>query len=350
MLRVRTFFAIAAALLLSACVSTPDQPPPPATEPTPNMAPPTASVTAGIEQYMQQRAQVERVGFRLRQSAARTCAKDGNVRLDLGVIVWSLANFSNDEDRARLQKSFGLTNAVTVALAVQDAPAARSGLKAGIIVTHVNEEPLGEGKGATERFIQLSNAASKKGAVRFRLSNGQTLTALPQIVCEFPTLLVRSPEINAAADGRVLAITSGLFELTRSDDELALILGHELAHNMLGHLKKDPAPKESGSLLDAFVRATIGTAVAKTVTPPYSIENEKEADYVGLYLMARAGYNITAAEAFWRRLNETTRAKAVTATHPSGEDRLHALQGAIAEIKAKQKAKQPLEPNLKPRQ
>lgn len=309
------------------------------------------SVTAGIEQYMQQRAQVERVGFRLRRSAAQACAKDGNTKPDLGVIVWSLANFSNNEDRSRLQGSFSLTNAVTVALAVDDAPAARSGLRAGQIVTHVNDEPLGEGKGATERFIQLSNAAAQKGLVRLRVEGGQTLTALPLTVCDYPTLLVRSPEINAAADGRVLAITSGLFELTRSDDELALILGHELAHNMLGHLKKVPVPKEKpGGLLDAFVRATIGTAVAKTVTPPYSVENEKQADYVGLYLMARAGYNITAAEGFWRRLNETTRAKAVTATHPSGEERLHALQEAIVEIKAKQKAKLPLEPDLKPRQ
>jgi hypothetical protein len=350
MLRVRTSLAIAAALLTSACASTPDTPPPPTTT-APPAAPTSPSVTVGIEQYMQQRAQVERVGFRLRRSAAQACAKDGNVRPDLGVIVWSLANFSNDEDRARLQKSFGLTNGVTVALAVDGAPAARAGLRAGLIVTHVNEEPLGEGKGATERFIQLSNAASQKGAVQLRLSTGQTLLALPQAVCEFPTLLVRSPEINAAADGRVLAITTGLFELTRSDDELALILGHELAHNILGHLKKIAPPKEKpGGLLDAFVRATIGTAVAKTVTPPYSSENEKEADYVGLYLMARAGYNITAAEGFWRRLNETTRAKAVTATHPSGEDRLRALQGAITEIKAKQKAKQPLEPNLKPQQ
>jgi hypothetical protein len=349
MLRVRSSLAVAAALMLSACASTPDAPPPPA--PTP---PPTAqtspSVTAGIEHYMRQRAQVERVGFRLRRSAAQACGEHDNTKPDLGLIVWSLANFSNNEDRARLQRSFGLTNAVTVALAVDDAPAARAGMKAGLIITHVNEEPLGEGRGATERFIQLSNAAAQKNAVRLRLASGQTLTVMPQTVCEFPTLLVRTPEINAAADGRVLAITSGLFELTRSDDELALILGHELAHNLLGHLKGATVSEKPSGILDAFMRATIGVAVAKTVTPPYSAENEKEADYAGLYLMARAGYDITAAESFWRRLNETTRARSVTTTHPSGEDRLHALQEAIAEIKAKQKAKQPLEPDLKPQQ
>ena len=146
------------------------------------------------------------------------------------------------------------------------------------------------------------------------------------------------------------ALISGLFDLTKSDDELALILGHELAHNVLGHLKQPAAKPKSGGILDAFVRATIGAAVANTVTPPFSIAKEKEADYAGLYFMARAGYDVTAADSFWHRLNETTRATSVARTHPSGPERLKALQATIAEIKAKQKANKPLEPNLKPHQ
>jgi hypothetical protein len=338
----RVSLIIATALALAACTTTPTAPPPPVA----SVPPPSPGVTQGIERYMESRARVERVGFRLRKAAADACAKSGETKPDLGLIVWSLANFSNPDDRTRLQSSFGLTNAVTVALAVDGAPAARAGVSSGAIVTHVNDEPLGEGKGATERFIQLSNAAARKGAVRLRLDGGRTVTAIPQAVCVFPTLLVRSPEINAAADGSVLAITTGLFDLTHTDDELALILGHELAHNVLGHLK-GVAPKETSSILDAFLRATIGLAVAKSVTPPYSVANEKQADYVGLYFMARAGYDVAAAEAFWRRLNETTRATAVNVTHPTGEERLKALQTAIAEIKAKQKAKRPLEPEVK---
>ena len=51
------------------------------------------------------------------------------------------------------------------------------------------------------------------------------------------------------------------------------------------------------------------------------------------------------AESFWRRPNETTRATSVANTHPSGAERLQALEGTIAEIRAKQKAKKPLEPD-----
>ena len=338
---------LAVVLALGACTTTPQAPPPSSPTTPQEQATPSPGVTAGIDRYMQQRAQVERVGYRLRKAAADTCAKANETKSDLGLIVWSLANFANPDDRTRLEAMFGLTDAVTVALSVEGAPAWKAGVTTGAIITHVNDEPVGEGKGATERFIQLSAAAARKGTVRLRLANGKTAFATAQHVCEFPTLLVRSPEINAAADGRVLAITTGLFDLTQNDDELGLILGHELAHNVYRHLKDSGETEKSSSILDAFVRATIGIAVAKAVAPPYSPAKEKEADYVGLYFMARAGYDVGAAEAFWRRLNETTRATAVNVTHPTGEERLKALQVAAAEIKAKQKAKKPLEPDLK---
>lgn len=345
MRHIRASFFVTLALLLAACASTPDTPPV-----TTAPSAPAVSVTSGLERYMEQRARVESVGFRLRKSAASYCAKQKQTKPDLGLIVWSLANFPSEEDRAHLQSAFNLTEAVTVALAVENAPASSAGLKPGTVITHVNDEAVREGKGATERFIALSTAAGKKGPVHVRLAGGSDVTVKPDIVCEFPTLLVRSPEINAAADGRVLAITTGLFDLTRSDDELALILGHELAHNVLGHLKNAPAAqRKPGDILDAFVRATIGSAVAGTVSPPFSVANEKDADYAGLYFMARAGFDIGAAESFWQRLNETARATSVAKTHPSGAERLRALQATIAEIKAKQKAKKPLEPDLKPR-
>ena len=324
-----------AALALAACATTPSAPI--------TKAPPiSSSVTNGLETYMAARARVEAVAFRLRKAAAPDCERRGQTKPDLGLVVWSLANFPNEHDRTRLSDDFRLTNAVTVALTVEGAPAAAAGLREGTIITRVNGEALGEGKGATERYIALSNAAAKQGPVRLTLSNGNVVTLNAPSVCEFPALLVRSPEINAAADGSVLAITTGLFDLTASDDERALILGHELAHNVLGHLAKTPAAK-SGGILDAFVKSTIGTAVAAAINRPYSIAFEKEADRVGLYFMARAGYDIDTAAAFWKRMNETTRASAVTATHPTGPERLKAIQATIADIRAKEKAGNPLD-------
>jgi len=340
---LRLSLGVAVAFALAACASTQEPPPSTAASVTP-----PASVTEGIDRYMKQRARVEAVSFRLRKAAVGDCAKQNATGPELGLIVWSLANFENAYDRTYLTNTFALTDGVTVALAVDGSPAAAAGLKEGRVITHINGKELSSGKGATERFITQSNAAAREGPVKLRLADGGEAILMPETVCKFLTLLVRSPEINAAADGRVLAITSALFDLTRSDDELAIVLGHELAHNVLGHLAKSSATKPGG-ILDAFMRATIGTAVAAATSPPFSVADEKEADYVGLYFTARAGYDFAAADAFWRRLNGTTRATSVVKTHPSGPERLKALQTTIAEIKAKQKANKPLEPNLKPR-
>lgn len=331
-----------AALALAACASAPEREAPA----TRGLQP--VSVTGGLGKYMDQRARVERVGFRLRKAAASDCAERKQTKPDIGLVVWSLANFQNTEDRARLTGDFGLTNAVTVALAVDDAPAATAGVRNGAIITHVNGEPIGDGKGATERYIARTATAAKQGTVRLKFKDGGEVKVTPETVCEFPTLLVRSSDINAAADGTVLAITSGLFELTNADDEVALVLGHELAHNVLRHLElvktAKPAP---GTLLDAFARSAIGTAVAATINRPFSVQFEKDADRAGLTFMARAGYDIDAAPTFWRRLNEIMKAKSVAATHPTGPERQRAIEAAVAEIKAKQKKGEGLD--LKPR-
>jgi hypothetical protein len=331
-----------AALALAACAGDP------AREPPITKAPTTASVTGNLAKYMSDRARVERVGFRLRKAAAADCAERKQTKPDIGLVVWSLANFPNADDRARLTGDFNLTNAVTVALAVDGAPAATAGVDNGAIVTHVNGEAIGEGKGATERYIARAAVAAKQGPVRLKFKEGGEIEVAPDTICEFPTLLVRSDDENAAADGTVLAITSGLLKHTNSDDDIALILGHELAHNVMRHLElvktAKPAP---GSLLDAFAKSAIGTAVAATVNRPFSVQYEMEADRAGLIFMARAGYDIEKASAFWKRLNDAMKGKSVAATHPTGPERLKAIEATIAEINAKQKKGEPL--TLKPR-
>lgn len=294
---------------------------------------------------MMQRAHVESVGFRLRRAAASECQALGKARPDLGIVVWSLVNFPNAEDQQRLKNAYGLTDSVTVAIAVDSAPAARAGLKHADIIASVNGQPVAAGAGSTERFISVSNLAAKQGPVTLGLASGRSLTIQPDLICEYPALLVRSPETNAAADGVAIAITTGLFQAARSDDELALILGHELAHNTLGHMSADAGTSaRSGKLLDALFRSSISTALTGQTNAPYSPAKEKEADYQGLYFMARAGFSVAAAETMWTRLNKTPGAANLTLTHPSGPERQAALKHAAEEIRAKQKAGSPLVP------
>lgn len=277
-----------------------DRPPAPTSTPGP-------AVTEGIELYMRQRADVESVGFRLRRAAAPECQRQGRARADIGLVVWSRANFPHPDDRRRLAETFGLTEAVTVGLSIRQGPADKAGIKPGDIVVRINADDLPSGPGATARFIALSTTAAAEGPITLQLADGTTRTLVPETVCASPTLLIRSPDMNAATDGNAIAITTALYTSLRSSDELAVILGHELAHDLLGHTR-------SGWHADP--------------------SREVEADRKGLELAARAGFDISAAPALWSRLNSSGMAGGLSETHPSGPERETAIRKAVRDIQA----------------
>jgi predicted Zn-dependent protease len=130
-------------------------------------------------------------------------------------------------------------------------------------------------------------------------------------------------------------VTTGLIRYAVTDDALAIVLGHEYAHDVLHHRQR----------LDrhGFARAFLGQLGS---TPASLMTAEKEADYVGLYLAARAGYDISAAPEFWRRLAaDYGDAWYVRWSHPGSLERAAALEAARAEIQQKIKAREPLVPN-----
>ena len=125
-------------------------------------------------------------------------------------------------------------------------------------------------------------------------------------------------------------MTSGMMDFTKSDNELALIVGHELAHNTMGHIRKS---------VTNYIVSLGGTRY----TRPF----ESEADYVGLYYLTRAGYSPQGVESFWQRLS-TVAPKSINRakTHPTFPDRYLRIQAARDEILAKQNVGATLIPNF----
>lgn len=155
------------------------------------------------------------------------------------------------------------------------------------------------------------------------------------------TCLTAPKIVNASAvTGNRLFIWSGLFEFTRSKEELATILAHELSHLLAGHLKKD----NLGEVLsDGFgFGKSQETRVAhsdeedelgrlrssnQTVT-----DREFEADAMGLMLLARAGFDPRTAVNVWRRIlaGESSKAQAeFSKSHPGADQRLHRLEALL---------------------
>jgi predicted Zn-dependent protease len=177
--------------------------------------------------------------------------------------------------------------------------------------------------------------------------------------CGYDVYVQDSPEVNASADGKEIFVMRGVVEFVENDSELALVIAHELAHNTMGHLVKQSQNRAIGMLAGATLDVAAAAAHANTQGyftklgakvggGAYSQEFEAEADYVGMYYMARAGYPMAGVEGFWRRMAaENPKQITMGLDHPSSAARFVAIAETRAEIEAKQRASLPLEPNLK---
>ncbi len=193
--------------------------------------------------------------------------------------------------------------------------------------------------GKEPRVLLAGGSGLKIGAI-IKGPNGKPISAysealdIPpyktQTVCDYPVRLKYSAAVNAYADGRHITVTTGLMEFA-SDEHIALIVGHELAHNTQGHIRK-------------IIQNTILALGRGT----FARQFESEADYVGLYYSARAGYAIDGAEQLWRKMGlRSVKSISVAKSHPVTPLRFIQLKAASAEIAAKRTAGEPLEPNYR---
>lgn len=166
--------------------------------------------------------------------------------------------------------------------------------------------------------------------------------------------LINDDSVNAFADGEIVGITMGMMRFASRDEELALVLGHELAHNALGHVEKKAGNTFLGSLFDILFATQLGINTqgmfGGVANITFSQDFELEADYAGLYLVAKTGYDTQRAPQFWRNMAvEYSGAieKNFLSSHPSTPERFLALEKTVDEINRKKKAGLPLIPEKK---
>jgi predicted Zn-dependent protease len=145
--------------------------------------------------------------------------------------------------------------------------------------------------------------------------------------------VIQSEELNAwCMPGGKIAVYSGLIDrLKLSDDEVAAVTGHEIAHALREHswekASEAVAANVGLSVLGALAGSTYSTAGGLLYTVmfqlPNSREMETEADRMGIELLARAAYDPKAAISLWNKMMqaETGSMPAFLSTHPSSENR-----------------------------
>lgn len=164
--------------------------------------------------------------------------------------------------------------------------------------------------------------------------------------------LVQSDEVNAfCMPGGKIVVYEGIMKLISSEDELAVIVGHEVAHAVAKHSNE----RMSQQILAQYGSQALATALSNKsavtqqiagtvyglgaqygVMLPFSRKHESEADYMGLVFMKIAGYNPDAAVTFWKKMSaQGGTTPEFLSTHPSDSRRIDDINKALPEIKQK---------------
>jgi len=213
-------------------------------------------------------------------------------------------------------------------------------------------------KAAAAQYTQVIQTETPKGNINHDPKQVERVrTIAKRLIAQTPVFrkdalewkwevnVITSPEVNAwCMPGGKIAVYTGIIEkLQITDDELAAVMGHEMAHALREHGRERASQQmaaSAGASLAGVVAeiflpgsgqlatqgAQIGTQVG--VLLPYSRTQETEADRIGVELAARAGYDPRAAIALWEKMAKLSSGGAppkLLSTHPSNEERIKDL-------------------------
>lgn len=289
------------------------------------------------EELVSEKKRLRTVHWRLATKGVALCPKVGPA---WGVELGTTPKGELGDSMVRL---FGTSADIpTVLFTIAGSPAEAAGIKPGDKVISIHGIASTDSKAIAEKRKTAKPDETMPVVIR-RGTQMQTLSVNTVAACDYPAVLDQQQILNAFADGERIMITRGMMAFARTDEELALIVGHELAHNTMRHMDAKKMNAAGGFIADlALAVLTRGAYRQSSMTEAagraYSQEFESEADYVGLYMMAAAGYNIDDAPKFWRRMaaaNPGNIKGTHSASHPSTSYRMVALEEAVKEVQGK---------------
>lgn len=197
----------------------------------------------------------------------------------------------------------------------------------------------------TNRAVKVAN--------RLFVANKQ----IPEVsAIQWKLTVIDNPAIaNAVAfPSGDLVLFTGLLDFVHSDDELAVVLAHEMSHAILQHAAEEISHSRlvdifsiaMGGLLWAFLPSDVTALITQYIADkflkflfqlPYSRQLEREADYVGIMLAARACFDVRCSIPFWKRMNDTEgnyQVPEILSTHPTSETRASDLEKLMPEALA----------------
>lgn len=286
-------------------------------------APLDASLDMGLDTGLEARLalfqdkdqRLQDAGWNLARANAQFCRK---TQLAIGLQLTDVASFADpDAVRAALE----LKGDFAIQTVARGSPAHSAGLQPGQAIAKLGiEDPSRWPRGKRLDWERLKRAHDhidtrlrEEGEVRLTLGSGETVALKPVAICATRFELVPNNE-QALANGQKVQIGAQIAAFSYPEAELAALIAHELAHNVLGHPE----------WLDAGQRKP--TRIRKT---------EREADRLMPWLLANAGYDPHAAIRFitrWKPSRSTV--FGWMHTHDRWENRARWMTGELAHVKA----------------
>lgn len=204
---------------------------------------------------------------------------------------------------------------------------------------YMSNAPLERGTANAEMVNRVGTRIAK-AVETFYKSNGYE-AELKNYQWEFN--LVKENSVNAfAMPGGKIVVLQGLLPVTQTEEALAVVLGHEVAHVIAQHsnerISQQLALQYGGAIAGGLLGSSAGAQIGQQVFGigaqlgvmlPYARKQELEADEIGLIVMALAGYNPEVAIPFWIRMSENSGGGSVPealSTHPADRKRIERIQ------------------------
>jgi beta-barrel assembly-enhancing protease len=251
----------------------------------PAIAVPKAETVAAYRAISAQDARLAAIGYRLANANATFCSH--KMGFNPG---WVLHDIAQYPDAEAAKAAFGFVQPVMVGAVVKGGAAEIQGMQPGDGLVRIgnrdvasfvqNKQPGAARIDDVRIFLDQTWGPNSLAPLRVqRGSETRELLFQLEPVCASHFWVDASNKIEAGADGDRVRVTTALIDFVVSDDELAAVAAHELAHNLLGHPQALVTKRKNNSI----------TA------------NELEADRLSIWLMTNAGYDTQASVRFWQR-------------------------------------------------
>lgn len=212
-------------------------------------------------------------------------------------------------------------------------------------------------KQAEAQFVQMSRQAFQKRAlvedndpqkIRLRRIARELLPGAPKFNqrakdWRWEVILIKSPQINAFCmpGGKIAFFTGILEKLALTDDEVAMVMGHEIGHALWEHARERAgkqmalgAGRVVAGLVFGQLGDVVGAGAGSLATLKFSRNDELEADLIGMELAARAGYDPRSGITLWEKMGRASQGAPPQwlSTHPSGSTRIATIKKHLPEV------------------